>query len=667
MNFINRLTVQKRLALLLAVPLLFLSVVLIKESYEHYVELKRANTTMAVADLAIQAAEIAHQLQDERSLTDSFLGSSGRLMRNELAAQRGETDRKVATFRQFVATSRAERQTPGLTAQVQRTLNVLAGLAETRRQVDSLSIGGGASFVAYAEALAEVRATVRLVSQDIPSQELMRLIASHYNFLEFIMRLHGERLLMNNTFANNEFAPLAFMRFAESLAEQKVYLESFETLADPEIRNFYQEKMAAPHVRRVADLRQVAVDHRFGGGFNIDPAHWNEAISGMINLMNEVEARLANDYREAGQQYLSDSRTELFIIFGVGVLVWWSSAIAAFFISVGLVRSLTGISSEINDGTVQVTTASLQLSATSQAVADSSSRQAAAVEETSASVEEMSAMINRDADNALQADALMREANQVLTHADESMKKLIVSMNEINAASVETQKIVKTIDEIAFQTNLLALNAAVEAARAGEAGAGFAVVADEVRNLAMRAADAARNTSGLIEGTVQKVKSGASLVDETGGSFSKARTAVEKIAILLAEIATASREEADAVKQVNEAITHIDQATQDNAASAEETAAAASELSSQAESIQQRVGDLLAMIGKKSAMNAEQVDRDLRRPPSQQRPSSSASAGSRAVRPGAKPALPAQKTATAKAKTEAAKVIPFDDESFEDF
>ena len=654
MSFFNRLSVQKRLAVVVAVPLLFLSIILLKESYDNYIELRRASATLDVADIAIRAAEIAHELQNERSLSNNFLAANGQRMRSELGSQRGATDSKVSSFREAIATTHAERETPALAAQVQQALDALAKLTDLRRQIDGLSIGGGESFAAYAETLAAVRATVRLVSQDIPNQELMRLIAGHYNFLEFMMRLHGERLLLNYTFAANEFAPLAFMRFAESLAEQKVYLESFQTLADPDIRAFYQAKMNDPQVKQVADLRQVAIDHRFGGGFNIDPTRWHQAISGKINLMNEVEAKLARDYLEAGQHYLSESRMALIIKFGIGFVVWWSSAIAAFFVSAGLARSLAEISTDINDGTIQVNTASHQLAATSQAVADSSSRQAAAIEETSASVEEMSVMISRDADNTLQADALMREANQVLTHADESMKKLVVSMDEISVASEETQKIVKTIDEIAFQTNLLALNAAVEAARAGEAGAGFAVVADEVRNLAMRAADAARNTSTLIEGTVQKVQTGSSLVSETGGSFSSARTAVEKIAILLAEIATASREEADGISQINDAIGHIDQATQDNAASAEETAAAAEELSGQAESIQHRVVELLALVGKK--VEVTHHDRSLKRP--------STTRGKSSAKPAVRAALSAPPKAAAAPKP---KALPTNNESFDDF
>ncbi|MDF1615257.1 methyl-accepting chemotaxis protein [Desulfurivibrio dismutans] len=614
MGFINSLTIQKRLVLVLAIPLLFLSYILINEAIDNYLDLRQARNTLNIADIAIHAAHIAHGLQDERTHSDAYLGSRGQTGGNQLAATRADNDRAIAALREHLAATGAEQHVPELRDQVRQTVNDLGRLADLRRQIDNFSIGGGDSFVAYAEILAEVRATLQVVSQVIPNQELMRLIAAHYNFLEFLMRLNGERLLMVNTFAANEFAPLAFMRFAESLAEQRVYLESFETLADPKIRQYYQDQMNAPAVTRVADLRQVAIDHRFGGGFNIEPNRWLQAISGKLELMKGVEERLVQNYLDHGEAYRSQSLTQLATKLGFGFVVWWSTAIIGALVIINLVRAFKTISTDIGDGTVQVNSAAHQLASTSQMVADSSSRQAAAVEQTSASMEEMSSMINRDADNALQADALMREANDVLSRADGSMKKLIESMNEISSASLETQKIVKTIDEIAFQTNLLALNAAVEAARAGEAGAGFAVVADEVRNLAMRAAEAAQNTSTLIEGTVQKVQGGTSLVDETGGSFTAAREAVQKIAILLAEIATASREEADAAKQVNDAISHIDSATQENAASAEETASAANELSGQAESIQQRVAELMAMVGKEMAL--EQEDRSLKRPPS---------------------------------------------------
>ncbi|HMK65117.1 MAG TPA: methyl-accepting chemotaxis protein, partial [Thermodesulfobacteriota bacterium] len=168
---------------------------------------------------------------------------------------------------------------------------------------------------------------------------------------------------------------------------------------------------------------------------------------------------------------------------------------------------------------------------------------------------------------------------------------------EISAASEETGKIVKTIDEIAFQTNLLALNAAVEAARAGEAGAGFAVVADEVRNLALRAADAAKNTSNLIEGTVKKIRTGSDVVQQTNQTFEKVAKSSKKVAELVGEIATASNEQAQGIEQINKAMSEMDRVVQRNAASAEESASASEEMTAQAEQMKEYVKELIAVLG----------------------------------------------------------------------
>ncbi len=210
--------------------------------------------------------------------------------------------------------------------------------------------------------------------------------------------------------------------------------------------------------------------------------------------------------------------------------------------------------------------------ASAHALAEGASEQASSIEETSASLEEMAAMTKQNAENAGQTNILMQESIKGIDKANSSMGILTESMQEITAASEETSKIIKTIDEIAFQTNLLALNAAVEAARAGEAGAGFAVVADEVRNLAMRAAEAAKNTASLIEGTVTKVKTGSSLVSETNEMFSSVAQGVVKGGELVAEINVASTEQSQGIGQINTAVAEIDKVTQQNAAQAEEMA-----------------------------------------------------------------------------------------------
>ena len=262
-----------------------------------------------------------------------------------------------------------------------------------------------------------------------------------------------------------------------------------------------------------------------------------------------------------------------------------------------LITTLRRIIEGLNNGADQVSAASGQVSSASQQLAEGSAEQAASLEETSSSLEEMSSMTGQNAQNANQADGLMKEANQVVGEANGSMTELTGSMVEISKASEETSKIIKTIDEIAFQTNLLALNAAVEAARAGEAGAGFAVVADEVRNLAMRAADAAKNTAELIEGTVKKVNDGSGLVTKTNEGFSKVAESASKVGELVSEIAAASNEQAQGIEQVNTAVTEMDKVIQQNAANAEENASASEEMNAQAEQMKGYVGELVTLVG----------------------------------------------------------------------
>jgi len=267
------------------------------------------------------------------------------------------------------------------------------------------------------------------------------------------------------------------------------------------------------------------------------------------------------------------------------------------FLSSGtIIRRLNQTTETLSAAGGNMLSASQEINSTSHQLAEGASEQASSLEQTSASLEEMAAMTRRNSENASQAEGLMNTASQTIGKAGDSMQRLTGSMAEISKASEETSKIIKTIDEIAFQTNLLALNAAVEAARAGEAGAGFAVVADEVRNLAMRAAEAAKNTANLIEGTVAKVRTGSALVSETNESFAEVSEASGRINILISEIASASREQASGIDQVNKAIGHIDAVTQQNAASAEESASASEELSAQASRMQDIVVDLAALV-----------------------------------------------------------------------
>jgi methyl-accepting chemotaxis protein len=249
------------------------------------------------------------------------------------------------------------------------------------------------------------------------------------------------------------------------------------------------------------------------------------------------------------------------------------------------------------------------ISGTSQKMADGASHQAASLEETSGSIEEMAGTTSQNAEHAKKADQIMKAANQVVSQAEGSMQNLTTSMEDIHKASDETSKIIKTIDEIAFQTNLLALNAAVEAARAGDAGAGFAVVADEVRNLAIRAADAARSTAQMIEGTVVKVKSGTELVNRTNEDFGQVAGRASEVANLLTEIASASDEQANGISQINSAVSDMDMVVQQSAADLQESASASQGMKQEAENMRGVVNELSQIFGSSSNLKKDRIEK----------------------------------------------------------
>lgn len=328
------------------------------------------------------------------------------------------------------------------------------------------------------------------------------------------------------------------------------------------------------------------------------------------------QARLIIRDQVATDQSMLDAalatKRNVAIVAVLGVLF---GTLLSFFVARGITRILKRISSIMGEASDQVAAASHQVSAASQQLAEGASEQAAAIEETSASLEEIASMTRQSSESAGETNHLMRETTQVIAQANESMDKLIQSIGEITSSSEETQKIIKLIDEIAFQTNLLALNAAVEAARAGEAGAGFAVVADEVRNLAMRAAEAARSTARLIDGTVKRVKEGDELVSKTSSEFSRVVDNARKMGELVGEVAAASQEQFQGIEQVSRAITEMDKVVQQNAANAEESAAASQELRTQAEQLSSSVKELLVLVqGNQASRSASEPRRGVDQP-----------------------------------------------------
>ena len=340
---------------------------------------------------------------------------------------------------------------------------------------------------------------------------------------------------------------------------------------------------------------------------NIATMYMGTADDKFLDLNKNLIGLIESENKLAKDQYDSSSQS-LATVIRIFIIVLATAIVLSLVTSIGIAKRITSpidkVIEGLTDSSQQVALASAEVSSASHYLADGASKQAAGLQETSASIEEMASMTKQNADNANQANVLMGETSRIVDQANQSMTELNASMKEISIASEQTAKIIKTIDEIAFQTNLLALNAAVEAARAGEAGAGFAVVADEVRNLAMRAAEAAKNTASLLEGTVKKVKSGSDMVSRTNEDFGKVAAGAKKVGALVGEIAAASREQAQGIEQINIAMAEMDRVVQQNASNAEESAKASEGMNVQAEQMKKFVDHLVALVGGNGKGNA---------------------------------------------------------------
>ena len=275
-----------------------------------------------------------------------------------------------------------------------------------------------------------------------------------------------------------------------------------------------------------------------------------------------------------------------------------------------VINQVNDVLNKVSSTVAEVAKNSQHLEGQSKELADGATKQAANLEEISSALQDMSSKVNQNAAGSTQARDLSNESNTAGNSGTEKMSDLVSKMQQINSATSEITKIIKTIDDIAFQTNLLALNAAVEAARAGVHGKGFAVVAEEVRKLAARSAKAAGETGSLIDNVVSEITAGNNMAGNTAEVLSEIVKYTKQVTTLSSEVADASTDQAAGITQINKSLAQVDEITQHNAANAEETASSSQVLNYHASTLQKLTENFTLMTSEENFASDEQTNDD---------------------------------------------------------
>jgi methyl-accepting chemotaxis protein len=592
----KNLSIKKRLALIIAIPILVIFIISAKSILTNYNSHKEFELIDEQVKLSIKISALVHELQKERGTTAGFIGSKGKKFTTKLPAQRELTNKKRKELLDYISIYKTSKYQSNFQQKFNGAISLLNSMDSMRTKVDSLSVSLKEPIGFYTKMNGLFLDSIGTISKNSTDNAISKDLVSYTNFLLSKERAGIERAVLSATFANDAFAKGFYEKFIKLTTEQDAFLKSFRVTADDKFINYLESNLRGSAVDEVNRMRQVAMAKSATGGFGIDAAYWFDTITKKINILKNIENFLSKSLIDS----LEKKDKELLDQLMTNIIVSLITIVGLIVLSYIFTNSINGVIKiaidSIQNSSVHLQHASSEINSSANNLSESASGQTANIEEMATSVEVITVGVDENDQSVRDAQSLSHKMIESVTSSYDNLLELTNSMEKISSFSKQTSNIIKTIDEIAFQTNLLALNAAVEAARAGEHGLGFAVVAEEVRSLANRSAEAVQETSTIIDSIIEQINNGTKLTDITHQSFNEIKSHIDNNTDIISNILGISQKQSTGIGEINSNIKHITSDVQLLASSSEELAATAEELYAQINHMHESVSSMSTLI-----------------------------------------------------------------------